>query len=403
MLRKKPGFALMTLVFVMLVFSILAAAIVALVVVKSHTSVSNYYYEQAFYVAEAGKNYGIKYLAGQDDWTADMGFPISKTFGGGAFVIHTTDEALSSLTLYSTGTITLEGAAYTRAVRLNIERESPLGSNAFFSFGNITIKQNATIEGDVSAMEAVDMDPTCTVSGTVEQYVDLPDPENPPSLDTTYYDGEIATATAETFIPDGETYSGTITLSGTHYVNGDITFNDGADIIIEGSAIVVATGNVFVEKEVDFGENLTVIANGKVEIKKDVNIGANGLWYSSVGISLVKDEEISEGEELGEVVAGSGTVFLTPGDIDFKKNAVFNGLLFAGGSVSFDKTAHINGNVVAGAYVNGNLVAGGNINVAKDATITLNADLVDFNLVVGLSGSLVDEEAIRVIEWSEVY
>jgi len=380
-MRKHKGFGLLAAIFIVLVFAVLAVGLVSLLASESRMVVAEYRYSRAFYIAEAGKNFAIQHISTYPAWSVDMGMPLTRSFGNGYFTLSTTDETPGALTLYSTGIITLEGIAYTRAVRLNIERESPLGSNAFFSFGNIDIGNNASIEGDVSAIGAVNIGTGCTISGSVEAFVDPP--EDPPSLDTTYYDGEIATAA--TTAEGNELYDDT-TLSGTYYVKGDVTFDNGADISITGSAIVVATGNVIVGEEVNFGQNLTVIAGGQVTIDKKVNIGASGLWYSSVGISLVGEVGV------GEVVVEKGTVFLTPGDIDFKNNAVFNGLIFAGGKVYFKNNADINGNVVAGS-----------IEIENNAVISLNADLVGYDSIIGLSGSLVEEGAIKVIEWSEVY
>lgn len=379
-MRNHRGFALLASIFIVLVFAVLAVGFVSLFSSESRMVVAEYRYSKAFYIAEAGKNFALKHILGYSDWTENMGFPMSKSFAGGYFTLSTTSETPSSLTLHSTGKITLEGVAYTRVVRAGIERGGGLGSNILYASGSINIGENATIYGDISATGEVSIGSGSNISGEVEE--NAPPPEDPPSLDTTYYDAEILTAAGSVA---GDVAYDNETLSGTDYINGNLTFNNNANISVTGTATVVATGTVAVNNNVIIGDNLTVIAGGLVTIQNNVDIGSNGLWFSSVGFVVGNNAEV------GYVTVGSGTVFLTPGDIVLSNNAVFSGLIFAEGNVSIGNGAEVTGSIIAGS-----------IDIGNNAIITLNAELVDYDSIVGVSGT-EGPASVRVRDWSEVY
>ncbi len=379
-MRNHRGFALLASIFIVLVFAVLALGLLSLFSSESRMVVAEHRYSKVFYIAEAGKNFALKHVLGYGDWTENMGFPMSKSFSGGYFTLSTTDETLSTLTLYSTGIITLEGGTYTRVVRAGIEREGGLGSHTLYASGSITIGENATIYGDISATGEVNIGSGSDISGEVEENV--PPPSDPPSLDTFYYDTEILTAEGTT---EGNVTYNNETLSGTDYINGNLTFNNNAIISVTGTATVVATGTVAVNNNVIIGDNLTVIAGGLVTIQNNADIGSNGLWFSSVGFVVGNNAEV------GYVTVGSGTVFITPGDIALANNAIFSGLLFAEGTVSIDNNAEITGSIIAGI-----------IDIGNGAIITLDPGLVDYDSIIGLSGS-EGQATIRVRNWSEVY
>lgn len=123
----RKGFGLLAVIFILLVFSVLGVGLVSLMVSESRLSIEEHRYSQAFYIADAGKNFALKHLSGFADWSQDLGLPLSRSFGGGVFTIDSAGESANALTLYATGVITREGRSYSRAVRAAV---SNLGGGA---------------------------------------------------------------------------------------------------------------------------------------------------------------------------------------------------------------------------------------------------------------------------------
>ncbi|MBU0686859.1 MAG: hypothetical protein KKB81_03285 [Candidatus Margulisbacteria bacterium] len=378
-MKKNKGFALLATVYIIIVLGGLAAVFVSLLFYESRMAISEYRYNKAFYIAEAGKAYGIKYLTSYSDWSAEMGFPFTKTFGGGCFTLSTANATEDAISLISYGIVTSEGITYQRGIQVELlQEEIPLGGGALYALGSITIDK-ADITGDISAMGDITIDPGASISGEVND--NIAPPPDPPDLDTTYYDGQITIAST---FPAGAVGYDSGAMSGWYYVNGNVTFNNGANITVTGSATIVATGTVLVSNNVALGNKLTVIADGFVTIKNNSTIGNNGVWFSSIGF------EVGNNIEAGSVVVGEGTVFLTPGDVDLSNNSSVYGFIFAEGTVTITNNAVFEGIIIAG-----------DIDVENNASITYVADVVDIDSIVGVTGS--EGFIVTISEWSELY
>ncbi|MDI6731758.1 MAG: pilus assembly PilX N-terminal domain-containing protein, partial [Candidatus Margulisbacteria bacterium] len=329
-MKNKKGFALLTVIFIVLVFAVVGAGLVYMFVEEGKLSVAELRYNQAFYVAEAGRHYAVKRLASFNDWTTSMGFPMAMLFDDGAFIISTSNASVDSITITSTGLVTIEGNTYSRTVRANAGRSNSLfggygiysygsasgdlttniGSNAvingsIFVNADLYLNNNVAVNGDAAATGNITGGSGVTVTGETDSGASLP--STTPTLETSDYDDQIAVAAAR---PAGDvTYSGTNTLSNCVYVNGNVTVSNNARIKVTGTATIVATGVVNVANNVVFNSNLSVIADGVITIQNNVDIGQNAHWYSSTGIQAGNNAEI------GTVLVATGAVFLSPGDI----------------------------------------------------------------------------------------
>ncbi|MFH1347336.1 MAG: pilus assembly PilX N-terminal domain-containing protein [Candidatus Margulisiibacteriota bacterium] len=409
-MENKKGFTLIAAVFILLVMTLLAITTSTFISSDAVVAVRNYNSLDAFYIASSGMEYYMKLLDDDDDWSTPPADKV-KDFSGGTFIIETTNESKNRITLTCTGLITVEGITYSRVIRPTIQRTagglsdilnefvvywgggsggtgSTIDNNAtivgdLFTNSDLTLGNNVNISGDALSSGLIDAGAGTSATGTMESNVEPP--YDPPTLDTTYYDGQIAIAATR---PSGNQSYGDTAFSGTTYVNGDITFNLNANISITGSAIIVATGKVAVKNNVIIGDNLTVIAGGLIDISNNAILGKSGVWYSSTGIQVGNNAAVSD------VDVGDGTQFITPGDITFGNNIEYYGFIYCGGD--FTQTGN-------NCYFEGNMIVGGDINVDENTTLILNPDLVDTGDIIGVSGGEAGEETFEVTGWDEVY
>jgi hypothetical protein len=407
-MENNKGFTLVAAIFIILVMTFLAITTSTFIASDAVLAVNNYRSLDAFYIASTGMEYYLKLLDDDDDWSTPPADK-EKDFSGGCFVITTTDESRNRITFTVTGYLTLGATTYRRAVRPTVQRTagglgdilgeyvvywggsggtgSTIGNNVtiigdIFAGSDLVIGSNCDIDGDAQATGTIETGAGTEVSGTTESEAEPP--YDPPSLETTYYDNKIAIAAGE---PPGNWQLDTSTLSGSYYINGDVTMKNNASITITDIATIVATGKVIVSNNVTIGDFLRVIADGAIDIANNVDIGANGLWYSSDSI------EVGNNAEAGDVNIGEGTIFITPGDVTFGNNIEYYGFLYCGGD--FTQTGN-------NFYFEGNMIVGGDINVDNNTTLVLNDDLVEIEDLVGITTGST-EESFEVAEWDEVY
>ncbi|MFC1540484.1 hypothetical protein ACFL4J_00420 [Candidatus Margulisiibacteriota bacterium] len=408
-MKSQPGFSLIATIFVVLTMTFLAITTSTLIPCDAIIAVNNSQSSDAFYIASSGVEYYLKQLDNDDDWSSP---PAQETrpFSGGVFTIATTDETKNEIVFTVTGVLTVGASTYNRTIRQTMHRitgglssilseyvlywgggesgTSTLANNVtvigdLYTNGTLEVGYGASIEGDVVSGGDVDLAEGGSVSGDVEEGAEPP--YDTPSLETSYYDGQLAIAAT---YPSGNQSYNSRSFSGTTYVNGNVTFNIDAIITLTGSATLVATGTVNLKNNVVIGDYFNVIAGGEIDMANNVLIGQNGLWYSSVGISVGNNAEVSD------VDVGEGTVFITPGDIYFGNNIEYYGLIYCGGD--FVQTGN-------NFYFEGNMIVGGDINVDENTTLVLNPDLVNEEDLVGIVGPEEATALLEVADWDEVY
>ena len=406
-MNNRKGFALIAAVFIVLVMTLLAIVTSTFVSSDAQIAVKNHYSQDAFYISSAGMEYYLKLLDGDSDWSTPPADKI-KDFSGGVFAITTTDESKNRITVTSTGVLTIWTTTYRRAVRATIKRtaggvggiaedyaiywggeavtgEANIGNNVAINGdllmnSDLFIGNNAEVSGDAYVSGYIGGD-TSNISGTYE--VDYEVPADPPSLESSYFDGKIAIAAAQ---PAGDrTWSGNKTLSGTYYVNGNVIFRNNTTINITGTATVVATGTVLVRTGVTFGDNFHLIAGGIVVIENNVNIGKYGLWYSSVGF------DVGNNAVVADIGIGEGTQFITPGDIDLGNNISYAGFIYAGGTLTLGNNTDFTGLIMA-SFID---------DIGENSTLSLSPLVLDWDSVIGITGGGVARTDIT--DWDEVY
>ncbi|MFC1540486.1 hypothetical protein ACFL4J_00430 [Candidatus Margulisiibacteriota bacterium] len=407
-MASQRGFFLVATVFIVLTMALLAIVFSSFISSDAVEAVHNYHSLDTFYIASSGLEFYLRHLEQDDDWTT-LPLEVVREFSGGVFVITTTDESKDRIALEITGILTVGATTYRRVITPGLKRVtggletilndyviywgggtgtgSTLGENVtiigdLFANGDLEIGSNSIISGDAEATGTVDLGSGSTVSGTTEENAEPP--YQPPTLDTSEYDAEIANAAT---LPSGNWTLDSTTLTGTYYVNGDITVPLNANLVVNGEATIVATGKVTVKNNVVVGDNLTVIAGGKIDLANSVFIGESGLWFSSTEL------EVGNNAAVGDVDVGEGTVFLTAGDVTFGNNIDFTGVLYADGD--FTQTGN-------NFYFEGNIIVAGDINVDNNTTLVLNPDVVDTE-DLDMITTEVTEESFEVESWDEAY
>ena len=99
----RQGFAILTVIFIMVTFAILGMGAVALLTGSSKMMTDEYLSDQAFHVADAGVQYTAKQLDADTDWSDNAGF--TKNFGPGSFTITFVAQTATTATIKSAGTV----------------------------------------------------------------------------------------------------------------------------------------------------------------------------------------------------------------------------------------------------------------------------------------------------------
>lgn len=226
----KSGLAVLTAIFMMVVFAIMGIATVAIMTGSSKTSADEYLSQQALHVADAGVAYTAKTLAAIPDWSTETGF--TKNFGAGSFTIVYVSQAATTATLRSSGTV----GGITRSIEQQLQKGGGL-SNAFqhalYTTEDINVESTSSgnVSGPVSAGGSVEDDGELEFDSNPNQNdpnVELPTP------DWSYWQSQ-----AETVVSGNHNFASG-TYNGDYFVNGNVNFNK--DVTLNGS--IIARGDV---------------------------------------------------------------------------------------------------------------------------------------------------------------
>jgi hypothetical protein len=279
----------------------------------------------------------------------------------------------------------LQGTADKYAIYMGSGNGAVIGNNStvngsVFISGNLIMGSGTVVTEDAFATGTIIGG---SVLGLRETYVSPP--SNPPSLETSYYDGQINTAQTNPTYTGNRTFSGSLP-PGAYYVKGNVTLDN---LTLTGVTTIVATGTIIVGNNKTIGDSLAITAAGSIVIGNNSDIGNYGLWYSSTSIIIGNSGDIAD------ITAGTGTAFVTPGNIIAGNTCAFNGFMYAGGSLTMGNNLSLNG-----------LIVSRQVTIGNNANLSRNPDIMDFNNIPGMYGEL--ERAllpggITILDWREVY
>lgn len=389
---RRRGFALLTVIFMMLVFSVLGVGVISLIFSGSRLAVNEYNSSQAFYIAEAGKNYAMQKLNSYTDWTQGMGFPISKGFSGGNFTVTTTNPSRDSITLTSTGVVTIDGSAYVRTIRANVKAggwpkpfkyaifwDNTGGSvNNTLNLGALWGLLTINVQGDVLAKgrvyvssdssvtngtvyaNAAASPPQVTIAGgaTVQSWEATNDLPPFPLIDYSYYDGLIASF--ESYIP-ASGGSTTTWNGGTRTVNGVSQFRR---LTAYNGAVIRGSGVVAVRESITLRDGVIVSPEGGSIVfvcRGDVTVGGGDVQLkripnsSAYGVILITQNGTIN--FINTTMKAYHILAMTQNDIDLTlaPDILDNSLLYSqsnSNTISFTSVGSFEGIVISRGQLN---------------------------------------------------
>jgi hypothetical protein len=314
---------------------------------------------KAFYIAEAGINKAIWYLATPagdggmgESWRTSGS---TESFAEGAYSFSVMDgPSAGSILIIATGEVSgvtrtiqqiLSGSSSSTAsfdyavyANSNLTLNGAGGINGpTFAAGNITLTGATSINGDVTIMDSS----TYKKNG-VDQPATVTSTQPPmPEIDRAPYDDFLAQAAAQ---PAGNmTISGAGTYNlngGTLYVNGNLSVS-GARRIAGGGTIVV-TGNYSHSGAGNIDANTTIIAGNNLSITGSNVVNSGGVLFAGNNITLSGAGDITgsviamnavnasgAGRTIGLVYSQSGMsgARTIVGSVVCRNNATFSGAI----------------------------------------------------------------------------
>ncbi len=392
MLRQRisnnKGMSLVAVIIVMLIAATLALFVASSMSSGNISAITDMQAEQAFYIASAGMECYLELLEADSDWSTPPAVFTNQAFGAGTFTITYSNQAVDSIDVTSTGkVIGWDGNSVQRVIVQHVTKEAGAGTAfsdfaIFYGGGDGTIeseiKKEQTITGDIFVKGNLDIGKNCTITGNVSATGSITvgsgtnisgsttpnatQPANQPTLTTTYYDSLITTASGQ---PAGNRTFEAEAISGTVYINGNVTIKD----YINGSGTIVATGSVDIKSNVDIGSNITIISDGSLLMRINGTVGKSVTFYSSSDIDLRAGIVLGSGAGAGE-----GVILLSPGNVVLGNNTTIAGFVF-GDDVTIGTNLDITGNLSGNRMVSLNTGAV----ITKDNTKVNYSSINGFN------------------------
>ena len=399
---NNKGISLIAVIIVMLIVATLALMMASTMSTGNISSVTDMHAQQALYLAQAGMEWYVEQLENDSDWSSPPTVKTDQVFGAGTFSVTYANETTDSIDITSTGKITgWDGNDVQRVMTEHMQKADFEDFVVFFGGGDGTIetdiKKDQTITGDIFINGDISIDRDCaitgnvfatggittgngtSISGTTTEYTRLPSAQL--TLDTTYYDNLITTASGES---SGDVKYDNDTISGTIYVNGKVELKN--TITVTDSATIVATGEIKVKKNATVGDNITLITSDQIKIEDNTSVGINSTLFATDKIEISKKGSvIASGAGVGE-----GAVLLSPTEVKFKEDdTIIVGFIF-GDTVKIEKKRFDFIGQIAGDELT---------KIGDDGTFVLDTTKVDLSSVEGLNVGVTT--IIIISSWQE--
>jgi hypothetical protein len=269
-------------------------------------------------------------------------YPETGALGNGSYAVAVDTDG-SAITLTSTGTV----MRTSRRIRQVLTLVSyPLAFTDYAAFGGdafTEVKTDGTITGDIfqygdikygSGIVNGDVYATGSADPGPSSPLPVPLPESP-TLDTTYYDGQIAIAADS----GGNKPPGDVNLAdfgGVLYIDGSATFEG---VTITGPGTIVTSDSLELKGDTVAGDDITFIAGGDLRMATGASVGSRCVLFAPGTVKI----------ETGGNVTGVGSAILTPGKVEIKTKAVVQGIVYAGtGSNKIETESKVYGSVYSG-------------------------------------------------------
>ena len=352
-LKGEKGITLVILIIMIALVGITAVGVTAFLLQNIALSSMEKDRARALYLAEMGVADSFWELKYSDKLYGDSSQAYGQIdtqivdFGDGTSGTYTVPEPDDSIV--STGT-------YKGIVRrVKVEIENLAINYAFFaaSSNDFTFSKNCQVVGSCFVNGSVEVK-TPTNIDTLQMTLYLPCGETAAyqgggafpftavdsaptlaDLDLTYYDNLLNLAASQ---PSGDsTWNSDRVLPDTVLINGDLTIKKNKSITTAGSSsLVVVTGEIKVEKNVDIADSIQFIAQSDIDIADGVTVGST--TGRSGNLLFVKQGKLT----LGKNGSVNGSV-LSNQKIQVKEGAEVNGFVYVGTEADVGKNVIISG------------------------------------------------------------
>lgn len=412
--QTKNGSTLVIVMIMVIAFSLMITALLQLGAWGEQETVKQLRISQAHWLAEAGLERALSWVAASKDFREGLsGSP--QTFGPytelapGEYSVEVWESNISNITIRSTGSTevgTLDDSATVQLsfryasgipgaiIGLNNPGHTHLDKDVLIIDGDVYRDGTLDIEGDVvSNQSAYATSPPITGDGSfTENYI--PDPDSPIIDADGRFAGLINSASTQT----NTMFEGA--LSGTIYVNGDLTLTEGisgagtlvvyGDLIFNGNdqsisddVEIVVDGNISFSQHTSLGDNVEVFSqNGNISLQHDIDGGAVAIIAKNGSLGHIDPEYDNT---LGTIDTDH---ILTAGHSIGDQNPSkpsFEGVFYAEYDIIFRHKADIYGSVIAGRHMEiGHCASPGSISITYDPSAFDEEWQLDFgnNIVI---------------------
>lgn len=345
-MNNRKGFAILTVVFIMVIFSILGIAAVSLITGSGQMMQDEYSSAQAFHLAEAGIDYMAKELSQDNNWTDNIA--VTKNFGSGSFTVTFLLQTSNTATIKSTGTVNGIGHSITQELSKGgtpVALDSALYTEqniAVSGQGLVTCNGNAVAGNRVngSGQGHVDINGDLATGNGVgtsgQARVDVTG-----SSTTGYLTASVPTPnwtywqSGATIHEGNWTFSGqgSSTFSGVHYVTGNFSMSGQKNVTINGTLVVLGSVSQSGQGVLNVNPTLpnpAIIAGGNVTLSGQSQTSASygGYIYSNGSVSLSGQGGMNVS---GGVIGRSGITLSGQGAVNVTHGAGMNPSGFVGG------------------------------------------------------------------------
>lgn len=346
-LGNNRGAALVYLIGVILVMSILGAAMLNLSTTSVVGQVSANHTERAYFIAEAGINYALPLIKADiesdavfndDDGLHNQTFVLDEDgIEDGQFTIRIDDSDSQKTIIMVTGTIDTNVSAPASASQTLIldkvitEAENGLVDSPIFSDGKMEIGENCVITGDIgtNGAEIIKKDGVQIINGSEETHAD----KTLSSIDFT-----CSGCTDEHAISDEALWSSDDILK-----YNKLEINEKAKITISGDVVLKIKEDFIVKEKVDFtlleGASLTVYADKKVEFGEKVEVRFDSGSPTSQSF-VIYGTRNADSIILKEKTDFTGVIYAPDAVIEIKEKTDFTGAM-VGQEVKIEKKSTI--------------------------------------------------------------
>lgn len=295
---KAKGFAVLTVIFVMVIFAVLGTAAVALITGSAQMMTDEYLTQKAFYVAEAGLQYTAGGLKGDTDWSDNAGE--TKTFGPGSFTTTFLAQTSSTATVQSVGTV----GGVARRMQVNFTAGMPEAfKNGIYTEQEVIVSGSSfgDVYGPISAGSDVDESAGVVFHDAIEE--NNPD-ASIPTPDWAYWQSVASTVISGNYTFNPGTYSGIYYITGNVTLKQNMTLN--GSIIARGRVSANSNDNISI---VATAPSPAIFAEDRITINGCANLNIIGWVLSLADITLSGNSDVT----------GTGG-FSAGGDITFSGN-----------------------------------------------------------------------------------